>query len=110
NNEGPLLPLSRLLQPALGKVLNARVRLDRRIAALTTIEAIRLHAAATGQLPASLDELRGAPPPLDPATGKPFAYSRAGDKALLSGPGLAGEKPNKSNTISYVLTLRQERP
>jgi hypothetical protein len=36
------------------------------------IEAIRLHAADTGSLPLSLDEIKSVSIPLDPWTGKPF--------------------------------------
>jgi hypothetical protein len=107
NNEAPLFPLTDLLLPAGARVLNARTRMDRRIAALTVVEAVRLHAAATGKLPASLEEVRAVPVPPDPATGRPFAYKLDGDKARLSGAPLPGERPSRGTVISYVLTLRK---
>ena len=46
-----------------------------------------MHAAAKdGSLPESLDEIKLVPIPLDPVTGKPFSYTKAGETATLSGP------------------------
>ena len=53
----------------------SEARLDNEIAALRVIEAIRLHAATAGSLPASLDAIKAVPVPISPLTGKPFAYS-----------------------------------
>src|SRR5690606_31941757 len=50
----PAIPLAPLLLPAMQRVMMAQVRIDRRFAMLRTIEAIRLHAAQPGKLPASL--------------------------------------------------------
>jgi phage tail protein X len=75
------------LMPALQKVRFEQMKLDRRIAALRVIEAIRLHAAATGgRLPQRLDEIEQVPVPLDPITGEPFAYELHEDRAVLSAP------------------------
>ena len=38
------------------------------------IEAIRMHAARTGELPAALDQLSVVPAPANPFTGRPFDY------------------------------------
>jgi len=85
------LPLSSFL-PAIGKVSAATAFLDRQIAALRCVEAIRLYAAAhDGKLPATLADIKEVPIPDDPMTGKPFDYKPEGDKAILSGsapPGL----------------------
>jgi hypothetical protein len=65
----------------------AEVRLDRRVAALRAVEALRLHAAAhDGRLPNSLDPVKAVPVPDDPMTGKPFPYRREGESAVLTGP------------------------
>ena len=98
---GPLAILNEL-QPSVAACLTAQVRLDRRIAAIRTIEAIRLHAAAhDGQLPESLDQITEVPIPDDPATGKPFEYHREGAAALLVAADVGVRSPP-----SYRLTVR----
>jgi hypothetical protein len=55
------------------------VRLDRKIALLRTMEAIRMFAADnSGRLPGSLAEITSVPIPVDPVTGKGFLYKRIG--------------------------------
>jgi hypothetical protein len=61
---------------------SALARLDQQLAILQTVEALRLHAATHGGLPESLADLP-VPAPLDPATGRPIAYSVTGNRALL---------------------------
>jgi hypothetical protein len=105
-----LSTLAALLLPAVDKVLAAPVRVERKVAALRCVEALRLHAAAHGgKLPAKLADVTEVPIPLDPRTGKAFAYRLEGNKATLTGPAPAGEKPNQSNTIRYELTVRTEK-
>jgi hypothetical protein len=107
--DGPLLPLAGLFVPATEKVLMARTRLDRRIAALRCVEALRLHAAAHGgRWPERLEDVTEVPVPIDPATGKPFDYRVAGDKAFLSGPDVFPGAPNPAVSIRYELILRKE--
>jgi hypothetical protein len=102
----PVLPLAPLLLPAVEKVFAARTRLDRKVAALRCVEAVRLYAAGHGgQLPPTLRAIREVPIPVDPVTGKDFEYRAAGGRATLSGPPPAGEKPGPSNSLSYELTL-----
>jgi hypothetical protein len=101
--------LARTLLPALGKVLESQNRLDRRIAALRVIEALRLHAAANdGKLPEKLSDLTAVPIPNDPGTGKPFAYEYDGKKgtAILTGT-IPGE-PAKGNSMRYKLSMRKK--
>jgi hypothetical protein len=99
-----------LLVSAVGKVMAAPARLERKIAALRCIEAVRLHAAAHGgKLPARLEEVTEVPIPLDPWTGKPFSYTLADGKATLSGSGQPGEMPSRTNTLRYELTIRNEK-
>lgn len=100
--------LASLLLPAVSKVYNADVRLDRKIAVLRTVELLRLHAAAHGgKLPASLEAIKEAPVPVDPLTGKPFTYRAEGDRATLSGPPPEDEPPGPHNTIRYELTIKR---
>jgi hypothetical protein len=92
------------IQPNIEAGLAAELRLDRRVAALRVIEAIRLHAAAhDGALPESLSQVTDVPVPDDPATGKPFEYHRDGSSATLSGP-QAGLPPPWP---SYRITIRR---
>jgi hypothetical protein len=106
-NLGPLQMVN-VLQPAVAKSLAAETRLDRRIAALRVVEAIRLHAAALeGKLPESLSQLTEVPVPEDPATGRPFEYHLENGRAILSGPaaGIDGPAPQ------YRITIRtKDRP
>jgi hypothetical protein len=79
-----LFPLSSVLLGEFGNVLKAQARLDRQVARLQVIEALRMHAATTGQLPERLEEVTIVPVPADPVTGKPFQYARDKDAAVLS--------------------------
>jgi hypothetical protein len=99
--------LTRMLLPALHKVRVAQNRLDRRIAALRVIEALRLHAAANGgKLPGKLSDVKVVPVPRDPGTGKPFRYERDGRTATLTGT--VPDQPLEGSGLRYRLTLRKE--
>ena len=65
---------------------NAQLRLDWQLNALQTIEAIRMHAAETGALPKSLEEIKVVPAPMSPLTGQPYDYRLDGDTAVLELP------------------------
>jgi hypothetical protein len=74
------------LTPAMLKVYDASTRLDRFFAGLRAVEALRLHAAAhDGKLPEKLSDVRAAPLPIDPATGRGFdeAYQYKDGQAVL---------------------------
>jgi hypothetical protein len=102
--------LASLLLPAINKVLLAPIRVERKIAALRCVEALRMYAAAHGgKLPTSLDAVTDVPIPIDPRTGKPFEYRLEGDKAILTGPAQADDPPNVNNTLRYELTIRIPR-
>jgi len=80
--------------PAVDKIYEARVRLDRRLAAMRCIEAVRLYAAVhDGKLPASLSDITEVPVPIDPVTGRSFDYSVAGERVTLRESGLADGHP-----------------
>jgi hypothetical protein len=96
---------NRMLQsvPTVARFAFALAKLDRKIAMLQTIEAIRAFAAAhAGQLPGSLDAMEQTPAPLDPTTGKPFEYRLVGRTATLKGPSLADQTIDQS--LTYELT------
>lgn len=69
------LPIANLFLPAVDSALHAQVRAARTLAGLQAVEAIRMHTAVTGKLPASLAEVATVPVPVDPATGEPFEYA-----------------------------------
>ncbi len=59
-------------------------RLDRHIAALQCIEALRLYAGShNGKFPEKLSNITDIKIPEDPVTNKPFSYSRNGSEAVL---------------------------
>lgn len=96
--------------PAIQNVFFAAVRVDRRVAALRCIEAIRLYAAAhDGKLPATLDALTDVPVPIDPVTGKAFAYQVTGEQATLSAPPPPGQRAFSHNSLHYELTIRRQK-
>src|SRR5262249_48596239 len=64
-------PLIGLLLPAVVKVYDAHLRLQRHVAGLRGAEALRAHAAAhKGKAPAKWADIKGVPLPTDPVTGK----------------------------------------
>src|SRR5262245_19614048 len=99
-----------LMIPAVQKVVFAGHRLERNIAALRVVEALRLHAALNGgRLPDSLADIREAPIPIDPVSGKEFTYKREGARAYLSAVPPPGEVANEANTLRYEITLRAQK-
>jgi hypothetical protein len=99
--------LARLILPAVEKVVAAPARVERKVAALRCVEALRLYAASHGgRLPEKLEEVSEVPLPRDPWTGKAFNYRLEGGKATLSGGPLPDQTPNAGNNFRYVLTLR----
>lgn len=102
------VPLARDYLPASSKVLYASVRIDRRLTALRVVEALRLYAASHGgKLPASLGDIKDVSVPVDPVTGKPFAYAARGDTATLSGPTPEGISAVEGNVLSYEIVLKR---
>ncbi|MEX0716961.1 MAG: hypothetical protein WD066_10250 [Planctomycetaceae bacterium] len=70
--------------PAMQAVRGAQDRLDRQIALMQLIEAVRHYAAIhEGRLPAQLGDIEELPLPDDPITGKPFEYRLEGDSAVI---------------------------
>jgi hypothetical protein len=84
----------------------APARLDRRVAELRVVEAIRLHASANGwRLPESLDAIEVVTVPVDPISGKPFVYRVEGESATLDAPETAMPVPSES--LPYRITIRK---
>jgi hypothetical protein len=100
---GSILP--RLLLPALTRVMERFVELDRRMAALRCVEAFRAHAAASnGKLPASLENVASLPIPPDPVTGKAFGYRLENGTARLEGAPISDR--SRPGALHYEITLR----
>lgn len=80
-------------------------RVERSLAALRVIEAIRMHMAVSGKgLPAGLQEVRVVPLPIDPITGKSFMYERTTGGARLILP--APDPSAPQNEARYELRTR----
>jgi hypothetical protein len=101
--------LAQLLLPAMQKIVQAQIRVERRIAALRCVEAVRLYAAAhDGKAPAKLDDIKAVPIPLDPYTGKAFTYKAEKNSATIEGPAPEGEPATINNRIRYEVTLKSK--
>jgi hypothetical protein len=88
------------LLPDVVKLRRAQAALERQIAVLRHVEALRLYAAGhDGKLPAKLSDIP-LPLPDDPFSGKPFAYAIEGADAHLR-----GEDPRGQSPVHYALTL-----
>jgi len=72
----PLDAMVRMLFPAVNACYPTLCRAKANVDVLRIVEAIRLYAAENdGRLPDSLDAIKSVPiPPIDPFTGKPYAY------------------------------------
>ena len=81
-------------------------KLDRLVAALQCVEAIRFYGAAhEGQYPESLNDITEIRVPKDPVTNRPFYYYRTDGKAVLQSPPVPGRAPK--HPIYYELTFKQ---
>jgi hypothetical protein len=99
-------PLVRVFLPAGERVLLADLRSQRQQEMLRLAEGLRQHAAQTGKWPDKLDDVKVAPLPNDPATGKPFAYKREDNVAVIDAP-LPNPGANKDHALTLRLTLRK---
>ncbi len=105
---GPAIPLAHLLMPIFDRVTRAQIRVDRRIAALQCVEALRLYAAAhDGKLPKSLTEIKEVTIPVDPLTGTAFEYELKGQTAVLKGNVPPVEKEGPYERVGYEVTVRK---
>jgi hypothetical protein len=97
--------VSRSIFSDLNRVMSRQTALERSVAALRVIEALRMHAAVHGgKLPDKLDDVTEVPIPNDPGTDRPFEYSRDGDTATLVS--LVPGDPVHNNGLRYRVTIR----
>lgn len=93
--------------PALGRAYFLGARLDRHIAALRCVEALRMYAAEHGgKLPATLGEITKVPIPLDPTTGNEFEYRVDDGNAVIESPAPAGYTPRYGG-LHYEITIKK---
>jgi hypothetical protein len=94
-----------VMKPAYDAMRAFVKRLDRDLAALQCIEAIRAYAASHGgQLPQTLAEITDVSVPKDPASGAAFRYSRTGTTAVLESPAPPGGE--KREELRYEITVK----
>ncbi len=81
-------------------------RLDRHVAALQCVEAIRLYAGAhDGKFPNELSSITEISVPNDPVMQKPFVYRRTGSDAVLEAPAPKGA--TEKDAMRYELNLKE---
>ena len=97
--------LTKILLPSIEHVMFTNARLERRLALLQVVEAVRLHANQKTGLPKRLADIVEVPVPVDPITGKAFEYTLEGNRAILYAPPPPGETANEQNAVRYELTL-----
>jgi hypothetical protein len=91
---------------SITRVMQLQGNLERKLAAVRVVEALRLHTAANkGELPDRLDQVTLVPVPNDPMSGRPFQYRRNGQTATLISL-VPGEK-SESSGVRYRVTLRK---
>ena len=96
-----MIPFASILLPAIKAAHLAGARGERSVAVLRVVEAIRLYGAAhDGNLPEKLSDITEVPMPIDPTTGEPFVYQRAGKIAVLESPG--GERHGLRYEITFA--------
>jgi len=82
-------------------------RLDRNLAALRCVEAVRMYAAEhDGEPPTTLDDITQVPVPVDPFRGRPFTYRIEEGRAVIES--LAPAEADPSDGLIYKITIRQE--
>jgi hypothetical protein len=91
---------------AFAAALLAPARLDRELAIVRCIEALRLYAGAhQGKLPATLDEITEVSVPVNPLLEKPFGYHLDGEAAVLDADGKQDGWGNAIAPKRYRVTL-----
>lgn len=91
--------------PMMRKCYHDLARLDRQMAGLMAVEAVRLHAAgAKGVPPAALANVTAVPVPPDPFTGRPFEYAANPDGFKITAP---EDSNSPGSGFRYEVTFRR---
>ena len=96
------LPISAALLPSVPQAFTAAQRVQTKVHALRVIEAVRAHAADTGSLPASLDDITAVPVPVNAVSGEPFGYRLEGGTAVLE---VIVQPENPPANVVYEIVL-----
>jgi hypothetical protein len=101
---GDVGPVAAVVFPATSKAYTVFSRLDRKIAILRLVEALRAYAATHGNTwPQSLEAVTEVPVPQDPMTDRPFGYETRGNACTIKAPAPKGE--NSREEIRYLLSM-----
>ncbi|MDP6722915.1 MAG: hypothetical protein QGF59_29900 [Pirellulaceae bacterium] len=108
NTDGvEIIPITSILMPSFRPAWHASMRLERQLAAVRAIEAIRMHAAANeGTLPKSLANITAAVVPDDPFLDQPFTYRVTGETAILTTKSAGTDEP-WYEIYRYELTIKK---
>lgn len=105
--------ISGLLFFPVANAAEAEIRRGMELHRLLTLEAIRMHVDANGQLPANLKDVQDPPAFPDPYTGQPFQYSIAkspeGTVVTLKSAGPEDYPPMQSLAVRFSLKQQQKR-
>jgi len=94
------------LKPAHDRTRMQMNHVDRKIAALQCIEALRLYAGAhDGKFPENLSDVTDLKIPVDPVTKKPFSYKSTGSEAVLEMDATEGSEGR--DAVRYELKLKE---
>ncbi|MAT68877.1 MAG: hypothetical protein CMJ58_05080 [Planctomycetaceae bacterium] len=97
----PMVQILAAIRPWMQGIRIAQVRLERELAVLRLLEAVRMHAAANeGKLPEALSDITVVPVPSDPVTDQPFEWSVSDGAARLTGPDL------RNSVVNYRIRMR----
>jgi len=100
-----LLPAETKVHYGYDRMLVLGKRLDRDLAILQSLEAIRSYAAShKGQLPQTLAEITEVSVPKDPLNGEAFRYARTEATAVLESPAPPGGE--KREELRYEITVK----
>ena len=104
-----------LMLPAMTHAALQFAYLDRHLAALRCIEAVRLYADGHGgRMPDDLDEEAAVPVPPDPLTSGPFVYRKDGATARLEALALPGDRARRGRvyelTVAPPVPMPEQRP
>jgi hypothetical protein len=105
SNSDPVSSLVALLTPAVDAARRAGRRTEQTRNFVLSIEALRMHAAQSGELPDSLEQLRPVPCWTDAITLKPFGYHRTSPTTATI---TRGERFPDDPETSFQIVLQKE--
>lgn len=97
-----VFPIVAITAPAIAQVRFSQVKVQRERALLQTLEAYRLHAAATGKWPQAPADVTLVPLPADPVSGEPFRPTATPEGMTLEAPLLPSMNPNQGRRFEAV--------